>query len=245
MKKIMKKIIVVSIILSMIVGVSLIARGYFVENENEIWGEKLKENYDENEKQKKNENYKLSLVGKHAQNTTEIKDIYAAGEDILITNQEIEQAEDYYVLAGTARSKAKEKAEEHVKEQNALYVEAVNHGFDVTTKEIKEYLTELKKILKDAENQEEVQDVMNGFDSEEEYWEYQYEVYQKLLPVQKYVKYLEKQFKQKSSAPIEEVQDKWDAKFEKMKDKFVDEQNFEKVDNADDIHKKFKKMKKE
>lgn len=242
MKSLRKKIVIISMVLSIVIGASSVTRGYFIENENEIWGEKLKEDYDENVEQKNDGDYKVSLVGECSENTVDAKDVYAAGNDILVTDQEIQQAEDYYVLNGAARSKAKEKADEHVKEQNALYVEAVKNGFDVTSEEIKEYLKELKIMLNSAENQEEVKDIMDGFESEEEYWEYEYYVYQKLLPVQKYVKHLEEQFKQKqkSNMTTEEIENKWDLKFEKIKDKLVDKQNFDEINNASEIDKEFK-----
>ena len=47
MKNLRKKIVISSIVLSIVIGASSVTRGYFIENENEIWGEKLKEDYDE------------------------------------------------------------------------------------------------------------------------------------------------------------------------------------------------------
>jgi len=111
MKNLRKKIVISSIVLSIVIGASSVTRGYFIENENEIWGEKLKEDYDENVEQKNDGDYKVSLVGECSENTVDAKDVYAAGNDILVTDQEIQQAEDYYVLNGAARSKAKEKAD--------------------------------------------------------------------------------------------------------------------------------------
>ena len=38
----------------------------------------------------------------------------------------------------------------------------------------------------------------------------------------------------------EEIENKWDLKFEKIKDKLVDKQNFDEINNASEIDKEFK-----
>lgn len=132
-------------------------------------------------------------------------------------------------------------ANKHVEELNALYVEAINNGFDVTSDEVNDYIKELKNILKNAENQEEIKSVMNAFDSEDEYWDYEYTVYQKQLPVQKYVKSLEENFVKKESSKLssEEAAGRRDDEFEKIKDNLVKKQNFKKVNSNKDINSKF------
>ena len=58
------------------------------------------------------------------------------------------------------------------------------------TKELDQYIAELKETVSTAENREVAQDIIDSFDSEEDYWKYERELYKKLLPIQKYVKNL-------------------------------------------------------
>ena len=89
----------------------------------------------------------------------------------------------------------------------------------------------------------EVMEIVNKFDSEEDYWNYEFEVYKKLLPVQKYVKSLEKKYVSKHTKQNgnSDVLEKWDKEFEKIKNKLVDEQNYERVKSDNDIDKEFVK----
>lgn len=128
-----------------------------------------------------------------------------------------------------------------MEEQNALYVEAVKNGFDVTDEEVKAYIEELKESIENSENKDEVMGVINAFDSEEAYWEYEFEVYKKLLPIQKYVKSLEKEYidKHMDESKNQDVLESWDKEFEKVKEELVEEQNYERVKNDKDIGKEF------
>ena len=74
---------------------------------------------------------------------------------------------------------AEEAAIEYMKEFNAMYIEAVQNGFDVTEDEVENYIEQLKITIRDAENSDEIEKVISQFDSEEEYWEYQKLVYKK------------------------------------------------------------------
>ena len=55
---------------------------------------------------------------------------------------------------------AKQKAIDHVEEQNALYVEAIKNGFDVTDDEVKAYIEELKKNINNSDNKDEVMEIV-------------------------------------------------------------------------------------
>lgn len=242
----MKKGLVMVAVLSMgiVVGVPLVSYGMQKEKKIEQWGSVLATNY---EKGKKSDNgvaeYKLALEGQYSQNTEALENVYEAGEDILITKDEVEQAQDYYEIIGDTKKDAKQKAIDHVEEQNALYVEAIKNGFDVTDDEVKAYIEELKKNINNSDNKDEVMEIVNKFDSEEDYWNYEFEVYKKLLPVQKYVKSLEKKYVSKHTKQNgnSDVLEKWDKEFKKIKNKLVDEQNYERVKSDNDIDKEFVK----
>ena len=76
-------------------------------------------------------------------------------------------------------------------EYEAMYSKAIQAGFQVTDNEVKSYIEELKKEVEAATNRDDVMAVINQFESEDAYWEYEFEVYRKSLPIQNYVKSLE------------------------------------------------------
>ena len=48
-------------------------------------------------------------------------------------------------------------------------------------------MEELKKYITTSDNKDDAYAVMNSFKSDQEYWDYEFNVYQKDLPIQKYV----------------------------------------------------------
>ena len=136
-------------------------------------------------------NYRISAFGTDSNNIVSNEDIFEVGNDILISNQEIEVAKAFYILQGQNEKDAEQAAIKYVEEYNAMYVEAVNNGYNVTEKEIDEYVTDLKVMAEQAENSYDVKKVIDQFDSEDEYWNYQKNICNKQLQVQKYVKSLE------------------------------------------------------
>ena len=91
--------------------------------------------YEKKESKKINE-YRISLYGKISEKTEEINDIAEEGKDILIATDEIDKAEGFYKINGNDEELAKEKAKSYVEGQNALYIEAIKKGYDVTDKEL-------------------------------------------------------------------------------------------------------------
>ena len=57
-------------------------------------------------------------------------------------------------------------------------------------------LEELKQFINQSENKEDAMAIIEQFDSEEDYWNYEFEVYKKDLPIQKYMAAKEKEFKE-------------------------------------------------
>lgn len=102
------------------------------------------------------------------------------------SNNEEAAAVEFYRMQGMSEEKAKEQAIAYLKERDQLYEEAVKAGYDVTDSEVEAYLEELKQTLYHADNSEDVMAVMEQFDSEEDYWKYEFEVYKKDLPIIKY-----------------------------------------------------------
>ena len=107
-------------------------------------------------------------------------------------------------------------------ERNALYVAAIQNGFSVTDEEIQEWLTELRTMLEN-DTTGVYQAALDGFDSEEAYWAYEYEVYRVDLPIQNYVSSLQ----QGINVISEHGNYNSDTEaFNEMKHQLADEQNF-------------------
>lgn len=79
-----------------------------------------------------------------------------------------------------------------------MYVEALRCGYDVTDQEIWEYLNESKQTMEKAENRAEVDALISSFGTPEEYWQYEFAVYEKNLPIQNYVEDMEAQSKNRA-----------------------------------------------
>ena len=102
------------------------------------------------------------------------------------SNNEEAAAVEFYRMQGMSEEEAKEQALAYLKERDQLYEEAVKAGYDVTDSEVEAYLEELKQTFYHADNSEDAMAVMEQFDSEEDYWKYEFEVYKKDLPIIKY-----------------------------------------------------------
>ena len=160
-------------------------------------------------------------------------DIYMVGNKALITKSEMELSQKFYEISGSDKETAKQEAEEYLKQENALYVKALEEGYTVTDTEVHEYLKTLKQTLSKAENHKDVENVIKAYGSEDEYWEYMFIVYQKDLPIQKYVSALKEEYTQKRGTCLtsEEFKKDWDSKFEDIKSDLVKEENFKTINN--------------
>lgn len=126
-------------------------------------------------------------------NTSQVDDpeIFAKGKNAVVLEKDVQRAADFYILNGLNETEARTKAEAYMMEYEAMYSKAIQAGFQVTDNEVKSYIEELKKEVEATTNRDEVMAVINQFASEDAYWEYEFEVYRKSLPIQNYVKSLE------------------------------------------------------
>lgn len=160
--------------------------------------------------------------------------IYAKGKSGIVTTSEIEQAKDFYVLSGMSETDAQTSAENYMMEREALYQKAIKEGYSVSEQEILTYIDELKSVINSAKNNDDAQAVIDQFDSEEKYWEYEYTVYEKNLPIQNYIKDLETQFKASnastySSNSTDTIDEQWNEYLEQLKSDILFKEAFEKV----------------
>lgn len=142
-----------------------------------------------------------------AENATDMEseDVYAIGKNSVITNKDIDQATESFKLSGMDEQAAREEAIKYMSQREALYQAAKENGYSVTDKEVWDYLDELKATINNADNKEDVFAIMNQFETEEDYWEFEFSVYQKNLPIQRYVHDLEQTFMHSSVDSNESV----------------------------------------
>ena len=133
-----------------------------------------------------------------------------------------------YKLKSEDDGQAAKDADKEIKQYNALYAAAVKNGYSVTDEQVQAYIEDMKLQLESVDNSEDIQDVIDQFDSEDDYWAYEFTVYQKQLPIQNYVSALNDEYNEKAvDSSSEEAQEEWDTYFENLKDKLVKEQNFQ------------------
>lgn len=150
--------------------------------------------------------------------------IVLQGKSAEITESELKMAADFYKLTGLSEEESLKTAVSYLKKREALYQEAEKNGFTVTEQEVKDYLQELKTQLYESENQDEVLAVIEGFGSEEEYWEYELSVYRKNLPIVKYAEDVHKRISAKKGRPLS--QEEWMEYYEQLKNTLVEQQNY-------------------
>ncbi len=149
------------------------------------------------------------------------------GRSAEITETELEKAMDFYKLSGMSEEESEKAAVLHLEKREALYQEAIANGFTVTDREVENYLRELKAVLYESDNKDEVFAVIEGFGSEEEYWDYEFTVYQKDLPIQKYTEDLQKKLSAQKGRAIS--QEEWTAYYEQLKNTLVEQQRYRKI----------------
>ena len=179
-----------------------------VEAAYEMYGRNLKKDYDSDE-----------------------MTVYFKGKTAEITKKDLEMSIDNLVLSGLKEENAIKEAVKLSMEREALYEEAVTEGFNVTDDEIKDYFEELKGTMDKAENKVQVDAIIKGFGSEEKYWDFEFSIYKKDLPIIKYQKALETQYNDKDiKLRLDTVKPTYKEGFggflEQYKEALVKDQNF-------------------
>lgn len=72
-------------------------------------------------------------------------EIYMKGKSATVTEADIQQGTELFILSGMDREKAKKEAINYAMKREALYEEAIKSGYTVTDDEVRTYLKELKK----------------------------------------------------------------------------------------------------
>ncbi|MFR8426781.1 MAG: hypothetical protein ACLVCH_03360 [Roseburia inulinivorans] len=83
-----------------------------------------------------------------------------------------------------------------MEEREALYQQAIEAGYTVTDQEVYDYLEKLKVFIEQSDNKEDAMAIIEQFDSEEDYWNYEFEVYKKICRYRSIWQTKEKEFKE-------------------------------------------------
>ena len=160
--------------------------------------------------------------------------IYARGKSGgVITTKDIEQATEFYILAGYEQSDAEDKAVEYMLQRDATYQRAIAAGYSVSDDEINDYLDDLKVTIKDSINSEEIQALISQFGSEEEYWQHESEVYKINLPIEKYLESLKQEYLKNSistrsnNQEAEETIENYNRYIEEVQSELVKQEQYE------------------
>lgn len=160
-------------------------------------------------------------------------EIAFAGKETVILKADLQYAKNAFMACGYSEEQATANAIKTLQEYEALYVQAVERGFQVTEQEIEEYLIELREFIRTAENTKDAERIIAAYGNEEEYWNYMKKVYKKRLPVQNYVKYMEQEYIHSCAANLsrEEISRAWENEYNMIKNRAVEEQGFRSVNS--------------
>lgn len=151
---------------------------------------------------------------------------YVTGENIRLVSSDVKQAQEFFLLNGMSDDAALQEAILYMAEREVLYLQAIEAGYEVSDAEVDAYLQELKALIAVADNKEDAQIIISQFGSEDEYWDYQFKVYKKNLPIQRFVADLENDFmKSNQQLDVAERESAWLEYFESYKQELVEAEN--------------------
>ena len=197
------------------------------------WGKDLKNHRDNRKVINKYGDFKVARKGIYSSEKTKLSEIKEIGRDVIVTDEQINIAKDFYIESGKSKTQSEKEALEYVEKENALYAEAIKNGFDVTREDVEKYIEELKIIFEKSENKEDNKKMIESFGSKEEYWQYEKTIYKKLLPIQNYLDYLKRAYVKKYSSKydMDKVFEMWAEELERVKEDAVKKQSYSAVDD--------------
>lgn len=208
---------VIGLVLCFFVGLGVMAQTNFAAKfPAKKWGKKLSESFQSNAKTNAESNAEKAL--------------YAVGKNAQITVDEVELSKYFYILQGMGDKEAEEAALQDLMKKEALYQKACEMGYFVADQEVWDLLAEYKKAMKNADNREELEQIISQFDSEQDFWNYEFAVFSNDMVTQKYVQDLEKAFNEQNKfKDMNEYNSAWHEYFNRIKDDLVNEENFQVV----------------
>ena len=127
------------------------------------------------------------------------EEICAIGNHTIVTREQVQMYTKFYEITYD-KTLSEKKAIAYAKERNALYVAAMQNGYQVTDEQVKAYVEELKQNLDGIWTKEQKEKLLSGFASEDDYWAFEQKVYRIDLPIQNYVRDKENEFNRKNES---------------------------------------------
>jgi len=194
---------IVILILCLMIGIGVMAESSFPFKK---WGKTLNDYY-----QKKEEGLP-----------------YAVGKNGMITIEEVKVAKSSYLLQGMDEDEAEKLAADYCMKKEALYQKALREGYSITDQEVWDYVNELRAHVDEAINKDEMREIISQFDSEQDYWNFQFSLCKEELVSKKYVEQLRAVFESENSFDNEEEHDAaWREYHNKLKEEVLKEENFQ------------------
>ena len=148
------------------------------------------------------------------------EEICAIGNHTIVTREQVQMYTKFYEITYD-KTLSEKKAIAYAKERNALYIAAMQNGYQVTDGQVKAYVEELIPILDWFLTNAPKVKLPSGFASDDVYWAFEQKVYRIDLPIQNYVRDKENEFNRKN-----ESGQTWDEAFKTLKQNLVDEQQY-------------------
>lgn len=218
-----KNVLIIVGILLVVMSFSLKTKVFSADEtfDFKAWGGALNKEFKKQKTMNSNKKYRSAQVK---------KEIYLKGKNSVIYKDDIMITSKFYEASGMGKEQAKEESIKYLKEYETLYTAAIEKGYTVTETEVAEYVKGIKESFHSAEIDSESKKQMNAliqqFDTEEDYWKYEESVYEKSLPIQKFVGDLQKKYyKDNKSA----TQDDWNDFLEKYKNHLITQEKYAEV----------------
>ncbi|MDO4338813.1 MAG: hypothetical protein Q4C91_12120 [Eubacteriales bacterium] len=137
----------------------------------------------------------------------------------VISDTDMSNTIEFYKLKGESDAEAEASAKEYLEKRQGLYLAAIDNGYAVSDEEVWEYLSHLREQLENADNSEEYYEIKSAFPSDEDYWNYEFTVYKKNLPIQKYLSDYAEQYSEETGKDMhsQEFNELWNEKLEELK----------------------------
>lgn len=216
-----KNVLMIAAIVLVVISFSLKAKVFSADEtfDFKAWGSALNKEFKKQKTMNSNKKYRSAQVK---------KEIYLKGKKSIIYKDDIMKTSKFYEASGMDKEQAKEEAVKYLKEYETLYTEATEKGYTVTETEVEEYVKEIKKSFHseeiDSESKKQIDALIQQFDTEEDYWKYEESVYEKSLPIQKFVGDLQKKYyKENESA----TQDDWNDFLKKYENHLISQEKYE------------------
>ena len=161
------------------------------------------------------------------------KSIYAKGNNIEITQEELEEYTERYTVMGYSEN-AEEMEYNDLVKRKALYQKALNMGYYVDDAELNQLIEENKDELSEPEFKDTMDKLYESFDGEDNYWEYIREVTRVTATSSKFLNDEESKYRQEHGEDCYVLDketgvmvDSWDAEKEEIINKIIADENMQ------------------